>query len=77
MALSDLADFPLHRYAHEFMLPRIWELRANFDTAGGHIKSEARRRSPADLENGGELVLCLASSPPDLENGGEHNRGRP
>jgi predicted nucleic acid-binding protein len=29
MALSDLADFPLHRYAHEFMLPRIWELQAN------------------------------------------------
>ena len=31
MPLSDLADFPLHRYAPEFMLPRIWELRANFD----------------------------------------------
>ena len=29
MALSDLADFPLHRYGHEFMLPRIWELRDN------------------------------------------------
>jgi predicted nucleic acid-binding protein len=26
-ALTDLADFPLHRYAHDFLLPRIWELR--------------------------------------------------
>jgi predicted nucleic acid-binding protein len=28
-ALDDLMDFPLNRYAHDFMLPRIWELRAN------------------------------------------------
>lgn len=28
-ALSDLADFPLSRYSHELLLPRIWELRAN------------------------------------------------
>jgi predicted nucleic acid-binding protein len=28
-ALGDLADFPLNRYPHDFMLPRIWELRAN------------------------------------------------
>lgn len=26
-ALTDLADFPLHRYSHDFLLPRIWELR--------------------------------------------------
>ena len=29
IGLSDLPDFPLHRYAHDFTLPRIWELRAN------------------------------------------------
>lgn len=29
-ALSDLADFPLRRYQHAFLLPRIWELRSNF-----------------------------------------------
>ncbi|HEY6336762.1 MAG TPA: type II toxin-antitoxin system VapC family toxin [Alphaproteobacteria bacterium] len=23
-ALTDLADFPLHRYPHDFLLPRIW-----------------------------------------------------
>ena len=28
-ALDDLAKFPLTRYAHEVMLPRIWELRHN------------------------------------------------
>jgi len=28
-ALDDLSDFPLHRYAHDVILPRIWELRAN------------------------------------------------
>jgi predicted nucleic acid-binding protein len=28
-ALDDLADFPLNRYPHDFLLPRIWELRAN------------------------------------------------
>jgi predicted nucleic acid-binding protein len=26
-ALSDLADFPLQRYPHAFLLPGIWELR--------------------------------------------------
>ena len=28
-ALTDLADFPVHRYSHEVLLPRIWELRQN------------------------------------------------
>ena len=28
-ALADLADFPLRRYPHVFLLPRIWELRNN------------------------------------------------
>ncbi len=26
-ALADLADLPLHRYPHDFLLPRVWELR--------------------------------------------------
>jgi predicted nucleic acid-binding protein len=26
-ALEDLADFPLSRYPHDFLLPRIWDLR--------------------------------------------------
>jgi len=29
LALADLADFPLRRYAHDFLLPRVWELRNN------------------------------------------------
>lgn len=28
-ALEDLTDFPLTRYTHDFLLPRIWELRRN------------------------------------------------
>ncbi len=29
IALADLADFPLRRYPHDFLLPRIWALRNN------------------------------------------------
>ena len=28
-ALTDLADLPLHRYPHDFLLPRVWDLRNN------------------------------------------------
>jgi predicted nucleic acid-binding protein len=28
-ALADLADFPIRRYPHGFLLPRVWELRNN------------------------------------------------
>lgn len=28
-ALDDLGDFPLRRYPHGFLLPRVWELRNN------------------------------------------------
>src|SRR6266851_7629278 len=28
-ALADLADFPLHRYPHDLLLPRVWDLRNN------------------------------------------------
>ena len=28
-ALTDLGDLPLRRYAHEFLLPRVWDLRNN------------------------------------------------
>jgi predicted nucleic acid-binding protein len=28
-ALADLADFPLRRYPHDFLLPRVWDLRKN------------------------------------------------
>jgi predicted nucleic acid-binding protein len=27
-ALEDLSDLPLNRYPHDFLLPRVWELRA-------------------------------------------------
>ncbi len=28
-ALADLADMPLRRYSHDFLLPRVWALRHN------------------------------------------------
>lgn len=28
-ALEDLEDIALHRYPHDFLLPRVWELRHN------------------------------------------------
>ena len=27
-ALEDLGDLPLNRYPHEFLIPRVWEIRA-------------------------------------------------
>jgi predicted nucleic acid-binding protein len=27
-ALEDFSGLPLHRYSHDFLLPRVWELRA-------------------------------------------------
>jgi predicted nucleic acid-binding protein len=30
MALNDLALAPLFRHSHDFLLPRVWELRHNF-----------------------------------------------
>jgi predicted nucleic acid-binding protein len=29
-SLAVLADLPLRRYRHDFLLPRVWELRNNF-----------------------------------------------
>jgi predicted nucleic acid-binding protein len=29
-ALADLADFPIRRYPHDFLLRRVWHLRHNF-----------------------------------------------
>jgi predicted nucleic acid-binding protein len=26
-ALEDLSDLPVHRYPHDFLMPRVWELR--------------------------------------------------
>ena len=30
LALTDLADFPIRRYPHNFLLTRVWSLRSNF-----------------------------------------------
>jgi predicted nucleic acid-binding protein len=31
-AVTDLLDLPLMRYPHDILVPRIWELRANFSS---------------------------------------------
>jgi predicted nucleic acid-binding protein len=30
--IADLVDFPLRRYRHDFLLPRVWTLRNNLST---------------------------------------------
>jgi predicted nucleic acid-binding protein len=30
IALADLVDLPLQRHPHDWLLPRVWELRQNF-----------------------------------------------
>ena len=34
-ALADLADFPIHRYPHDWLLPRVWQLRRNVTAYDG------------------------------------------
>ena len=34
-ALDDLANLTIRRYPHQLLLPRIWELRANFTAYDG------------------------------------------
>jgi predicted nucleic acid-binding protein len=29
VALADYADFPIRRYPHDFLLPRVWDVRDN------------------------------------------------
>ena len=35
LALTDLTDFPIHRYPHHFLLGRVWELRDTFSAYDG------------------------------------------
>jgi predicted nucleic acid-binding protein len=45
-ALADLSDFPLTRYPHDFLVPRIWDLRASltaYDAAYVALARGARR----------------------------------
>jgi predicted nucleic acid-binding protein len=58
-ALVDLADFPVHRYPHDVLLPRIWELRHNVTAY------DAAYLALAEVL-GARLVTCdarLASAP--------------
>ena len=52
-ALSDLSDFPLHRYPYDVLLPRVWELRHNLDapllTRDRRLAAAAGHRARVDL----------------------------
>src|SRR3981189_1798178 len=49
MALADLADFPLPRYPHHFLLQRIWDLRKQFHRLRCYLRRPGRsaRRAAA------------------------------
>ena len=32
-AVADLSDLPVHRYGHDALIPRVWELRENFSAS--------------------------------------------
>jgi len=58
-ALEDLADLPLSRYPHDFLIPRIWELRATLTAY------DAAYVALAELI-GASLITCdgkIASAP--------------
>lgn len=42
-ALADLADLPVQRYPHDFLLPRVWDLRDQFAELGLHRLDLARQ----------------------------------
>ena len=58
-ALTDLGDLPIHRYPHDVLLPRIWELRHNVTAYDGAYLALAETLAAP-------LVTCdgrLASAP--------------
>ena len=58
-ALADLSDFPLRLYPHDFLLPRVWELRHNLTAYDAAYVALAKAR-------GALLLTCarrLAAAP--------------
>ena len=53
-AVHDLLDLPIERYAHEILVPRVWELRENFSAYDGAYLALAE----ALVENGAPLLTC-------------------
>lgn len=55
-ALAALADFPLERYSHSILLPRIWALRQNLSAYDDHSARAGQRQYPSFPHRAGEVL---------------------
>ena len=60
LALVDLADFPLRRYPHDLLLPRIWDLRANLTAYDAAYVALAEALDAPLLTRDGRLAAAVA-----------------
>jgi len=65
-ALLDLADFPISRYPHEPLLPRIWELRHN-STAYDAVYLALAEALPAPLVTTDRRLASVAGHVAQVE----------
>ncbi len=60
-ALTDLADFSLRRYPHDFLLPRVWELRNNLTAYAAAYVALAEALDCPLLTRDGRLAASTGS----------------
>ena len=58
VALQDLTDFPLRRYPHDFLLPRIWALRNNLTAYDAAYVALAEALDTPLLTRDGRLAMA-------------------
>ena len=58
LAIATLADFPLQRYPHDVLLPRIWELRRNLTAYDAAYVSLAEALDAPLLTRDGRLATA-------------------
>lgn len=68
-ALVDLGQLPISRYSHEVVLPRVWDLRANFSAYDAAYVALAEGLTPAGvpLMTTDERLARAARSHTDVE----------
>lgn len=59
-ALTDLADFPIQRYPHTFLLPRIWQLRSNVSAYDAAYVALAEALDAELITRDGRLAKAVA-----------------